>query len=527
MNSIKIYDTTLRDGTQAEDISVTAKDKVVISKKLDEMSFDYIEGGWPGSNPKDKDFFSIMKSNKLNFSKLVAFGSTKRAGEKIERDPSIRSLLDAEVPVVTIFGKTWDFHVTDALKITLEENLDIIAESIEYLKKYHNEVIYDAEHFFDGFKKNKEYAIKTIKAAQDSGADWIVFCDTNGGSLPSEIDSIIKKIKPYLKHSVRLGIHAHNDAELAVANSLCAVENGIEMVHGTINGFGERCGNANLCSIIPNIILKLNKNCLNGMSSLKKITKLSRFTNEILNKRHFRHQPYVGVSAFTHKGGVHVSAVLKHPETYEHISPDLVGNQRRIVVSDLSGKSNIFAKAEELGLDIDEKSQMAQEVLNRVKELENKGFQFEGADASFEILARKASGKYKKYFELIGFRVIDHKVEEGEPPISEATIRIKVNDQEEHTAAMGDGPVNAIDNALRKALKNIYPIIDTIKLSDYKVRILSPDSGTAALTRVLIESEDDNDKWTTVGVSQNIIEASWQAVVDSIEYKLMKEDKNI
>ncbi len=525
MQVIKIYDTTLRDGTQAEDVSVSSRDKIKIAKKLNEMFFDYIEGGWPGSNPKDMDFFKAMKKEKLNHSKLVAFGSTKRADMPIEKDTSIQSLLEAEVPVVTVFGKTWDFHVTHALKISLQQNLDIINESIRYLKKYHDEVIYDAEHFFDGFKKNEKYAIDTIKSAVDAGADWIVFCDTNGGSLPFEIVNIIERIKPYIDEKIKLGIHTHNDSELAVANSLMAIEAGIEMVQGTINGFGERCGNANLCSIIPNIILKLKKDCLKGFESLKNLTHLSRYVNEILNKRHFRHQPFVGISAFTHKGGVHVSAVLKASETYEHINPELVGNERRVVVSDLSGKSNIFAKAEELGFKIDENSKIAKDVLKKVKDLENKGFQFEGADASFEILTRKASGTYKKFFDLIGFRVIDEKIKEGEPPIAEATIMIKVGNKIEHTAAMGDGPVNALDNALRKALKKIYPVIEKVRLSDYKVRILSPDAGTAALTRVLIESEDEYDKWTTVGVSENIIEASWQALVDSLEYKLLKSLK--
>ncbi len=525
MTSIKIYDTTLRDGTQAEDISVSAKDKIKIAKKLDEMFFDYIEGGWPGSNPKDMDFFQEMKNEHLSHSKLVAFGSTKRADNRIENDASIQSLLKAEVPVVTIFGKTWDFHVTEALKISLEQNLEIINETIRYLKKYHDEVIYDAEHFFDGFKKNEKYAIETIKSAIDAGADWIVFCDTNGGSLPHEISEIIEKIKPFINDKVNLGIHTHNDGELAVANSLVAVQSGIKMVQGTINGFGERCGNANLCSIIPNLILKMGKECLKGKESLKKLTQLSRFVNEILNKRHFRHQPFVGISAFTHKGGVHVSAVLKAAETYEHINPELVGNKRRVVVSDLSGKSNIFAKAEELGLKIDEKSELTKEILNKVKDLENKGFQFEGADASFEILTRKASGDYHKFFDLIGFRVIDEKIKDSGTPITEATIMIKVGDKIEHTAAMGQGPVNALDNALRKALKTIYPVIEKVRLSDYKVRILSPDAGTAALTRVLIESEDGEDKWTTVGVSENIIEASWQALVDSLEYKLLKSSE--
>jgi 2-isopropylmalate synthase len=521
MSRVKIYDTTLRDGTQAEDISVTLRDKVKIAQKLDEMKFDYIEGGWPGSNPKDMEFFKLMQKEKLNFSKLVAFGSTKRAGLKISEDPSIQSFLKSGASVFTVFGKSWDFHVTEALNILLEENLEIIRESISYLKKYCDELIYDAEHFFDGFKKNKEYAIKTLLAAQDGGADWIVFCDTNGGTLPCEIIEIIEEVKPVV--NVKMGIHTHNDGELAVANSLVAVSAGIEMVQGTINGFGERCGNANLCSIIPNLILKMNKNCLNGLDSLKNLTKLSRFVNEILNKRHFRHQPYVGVSAFTHKGGVHVSAVRKAPETYEHINPELVGNKRKIVVSELSGKSNIEAKAEELGLKIDMNSKLAKEVVKKIKYLENKGFQFESADASFEILVRKASGNYNKFFELIGFRVIDEKLNENRKPFSEATIRIRVNDRIEHTAALGDGPVNALDNALRKALKKIYPEIEEVKLSDYKVRILSSDMGTAALTRVLIESEDEDDKWSTVGVSENIIEASWQALVDSLEYKLLKK----
>ncbi len=526
MNSPKkilIYDTTLRDGTQAEDISVTVNDKIKIAKKLDEMYFDYIEGGWPGSNPKDMDFFNAMKKEKLSFSKLVAFGSTHRADLTPDKDPNINALLSSGVSVVTIFGKTWDFHVTDALGISLERNLEIIYNTIEYLKKYVDEVIYDAEHFFDGYKKNKEYAIKTLKAAQDAGADWIVLCDTNGGTLTFELEEIIKEVKEEING--KMGIHTHNDTDLAVANSLYAVKHGATMVQGTINGFGERCGNANLCSVIPNLILKMGFDCLNGYDSLKKITYLSRYVNEILNKRHNRHQPYVGTSAFTHKGGIHVSAVRKAPETYEHINPELVGNKRKIVISDLSGKSNVLSKAEELGLKIDMDSELAKEVLKQIKDLENKGFQFEGADASFEILVRKAAGVYKPFFELIGFRVIDEKRKGDKEPIAEATIMIKVNDIIEHTASIGDGPVNALDNAMRKALKKIYPEIESVKLSDYKVRILSSEQGTAALTRVLIESEDEEDKWTTVGVSQNIIEASWQALVDSIEYKLLKEQK--
>ncbi len=523
MQRVLIYDTTLRDGTQAEDISVTVNDKIKIAKKLDEMHFDYIEGGWPGSNPKDMDFFNTMKKEKLNFSKLVAFGSTHRADLTPEKDPNIKALLDSGISVVTIFGKTWDFHVTDALEISLERNLEIIYNTVKYLKNYMDEVIYDAEHFFDGYKRNKDYAIKTLKAAQDAGADWIVLCDTNGGTLTFELEEIIKEVKKEING--KMGIHTHNDADLAVANSLYAIKHGATMVQGTINGFGERCGNANLCSIIPNLILKMNIPCLDGLDSLKKLTYLSRFVNEILNKRHFRHQPYVGTSAFTHKGGIHVSAVRKAPETYEHINPELVGNKRKIVISDLSGKSNILSKAEELGLKIDMNSELAKEVLKQIKDLENKGFQFEGADASFEILARKAAGVYKPFFDLIGFRVIDEKRRGDKEPIAEATIMVKVKDIVEHTAAIGDGPVNALDNAMRKALKKIYPQIESVKLSDYKVRILSSEQGTAALTRVLIESEDEEDKWTTVGVSQNIIEASWQALVDSIEYKLLKEKK--
>ena len=523
MDKVLIYDTTLRDGTQAEDISVTSKDKIKIAKKLDELCFDYIEGGWPGSNPKDMDFFNMMKKEKLNYSKLVAFGSTHRAGIKPEDDENIKALLSSGVSVVTIFGKTWDFHVTDALGISLNENLEIIYNTISYLKKYVDEVIYDAEHFFDGYKKNKDYAIKTLKTAEEAGADWIVLCDTNGGTLTFELEDIMKEVVPII--TTNIGIHTHNDTELAVANSLYAVKYGAKMVQGTINGFGERCGNANLCSIIPNLIIKMKINCLNGYESLKKLTHLSRYVNEILNKRHNRHQPYVGTSAFTHKGGVHVSAVRKAPETYEHINPELVGNKRKIVISDLSGKSNILSKAEELGLEIDMSKDFAKKVLDKIKDLENKGFQFEEADASFEILARKAAGVYEDFFELIGFRVIDEKRKDDKEPISEATIMIKVNDIIEHTASLGNGPVNALDNALRKALKKIYPQIEAVKLSDYKVRILSSDEGTGALTRVLIESEDEEDKWTTVGVSNNIIEASWQALVDSLEYKLLKDKR--
>jgi len=518
---LKLYDTTLRDGTQAEDINFSVEDKVRIAQKLDELGIHYIEGGWPGSNPRDIQFFKAIKSVRLNFSKIVAFGSTRKAGNKVHNDPNIKALLQADTPAITIFGKTWDMHVKEALRISLEENLELISDSVRYLKKNADEVFYDAEHFFDGYKAKPDYAIKTLRAAQDAKADCIVLCDTNGGTLPHEIVQIIKDVRRHIK--TPLGIHSHNDSETAVANSIIAVKEGISHVQGTINGFGERCGNANLCSIIPNLKLKMGIDCISS-EQMKKLRETARFIYELANLTHNKHQPYVGDSAFAHKGGIHVSAVMKRPDTYEHIKPELVGNHQRVLVSDLSGRSNIIYKAEEFGIDINSKDPVVQKILAALKELEHQGFQYEGAEGSFELLMQKALKSRKRYFRLLGFRVIDEKKKEDELPHSEATIKLEVDGKVEHTASEGNGPVNALDNALRKALEKFYPNLKEVRLIDFKVRVISAGKGTAASVRVLVESGDGKEKWGTVGVSENVIEASWQALVDSLEYKLYREE---
>jgi 2-isopropylmalate synthase len=520
-DSVKIYDTTLRDGSQAEDIAFSVEDKIRIAQKLDELGVHYIEGGWPGSNPKDLQFFQEIKSIPISHAKIAAFGSTCRAGTPPEKDLNMQSLIEAGTEVVTVVGKTWDIHPLEAMNITLNQNLEIIDQSIRFLKTRVSEVIFDAEHFFDGFKNNPSYALSALKAAQDAKADWIVLCDTNGGTFPDEVQSIIKEVKKKIK--VDLGIHAHNDTEMAVANTILAVKQGALMVHGTINGYGERCGNANLCSIIPNLKLKMGIDCISD-GQLKKITEVSRFVSELANLPHHRYLPYVGKSAFAHKGGLHVSAIRKKDATYEHIQPGLVGNRQRVLISDLSGESNILYKAAEFKIDLKSKDPKVKKILDDLKRLENEGFQFEGAEGSFEILIKKALGQHKKFFELMGFRVIVEKKEEEAPPLSEATIMVRVGDRVEHTAAVGNGPVNALDNAIRKALEKFYPELREVKLLDYKVRILSTRDGTGAQTRVLIESGDRESKWGTVGVSENIIQASWQALVDSIDYKLLKEE---
>jgi 2-isopropylmalate synthase len=525
MKRVEIYDTTLRDGSQAEDIAFSVEDKLRITEKLDELGVHYIEGGWPLSNPKDAEYFKKAKKLKLKNAVLVAFGSTHKPKHKVKDDTNIKSLLDAETSAITIFGKTWDFHVKESLKIPLSENLDIIHSSVSYLKKYTDKVFFDAEHFFDGYKDNAAYALKCLAAAKDAGADCLVLCDTNGGTMPDEIEKIIKELRTQnSKLKTQIGIHAHNDSECAVANSIIAVKLGASQVQGTINGLGERCGNANLCSIIPNLHIKLGIKSISD-AQLKRLRDVSRFVNEIANIRHFKRQPYVGDSAFAHKAGIHVSAVMKRPETYEHIKPEFVGNSHRVLISDLAGKSNIIRKAKEFNISIDPDSPQLQDILNQLKDLEHQGFQFEGAEASFELLLKKTLGLHKKFFDLIGFRVIVEKRKEGEIPLSEATIMVKVGGKTEHTAATGNGPVNALDNALRKALDKFYPELKKIKLLDYKVRVLTAGKGTSAKVRVLTESGDEKNRWGTVGVSENIIEASWQALVDSIEYKLLKEEE--
>lgn len=521
MNAIQIYDTTLRDGSQSEDVSFTVEDKIRIAHKLDELGVHYIEGGWPGSNPRDIDFFQKVREIKFQQAKVVAFGSTRLVQKRVEDDPSLQALIKAETEAVTIFGKTWDLHVREAISTTLEENLAMIFETVDFLKKRFDEVFYDAEHFFDGYKANPNYALKTLKEAQSAGADCLVLCDTNGGSLPSEIQTIVETVKKNLQ--IPIGIHTHNDSELAVANAIAAVSSGAVQVQGTINGIGERCGNANLVSIIPNLKLKMGKECISDdqMANLKEV---SAFVDEIVNRAHWNHQPFVGKSAFAHKGGVHVNAIKKNRATYEHIDPGLVGNQTRILVSDLSGKSNILFKAKEYGIDIEDDNPKIKKILKELKEAESLGYQYEGAEGSFELLMRNALGEETKFFEFVGFRVIVEKRREDETPISEATVKIRVNGEHEVSAAEGHGPVNALDSAIRKALIKFYPELKEIDLFDYKVRILEEKKGTTAKIRVLIESGDNHEKWGTVGVSENIIEASWQALLDSIHYKLMRNN---
>ena len=521
MRTIEIYDTTLRDGAQSEDVSFSVEDKLRITEKLDELGVQYIEGGYPGSNPRDIEYFKKVAKCRLTQAKIVAFGSTHRPKNKASRDETLKALLDTGTPVVTIFGKTWDFHVREALKVPLKENLDIIHNSVAYLRKHTDKVFFDAEHFFDGYRHNPEYALKCLEAAQDAGADCLVLCDTNGGCTPTVIRDVVRQVKKAC--TTPLGIHVHNDSDCAVANSIVSVEEGITQVQGTINGLGERCGNANLISIIPNIQLKLGMKCLTA-EQLMKLRDVSRFVTEIANLRHFKRQPYTGDSAFAHKAGMHVSAIRKSPETYEHIRPDLVGNSQRILISDLAGRANILRKAEEIGIKLESDSAQLQDIITQLKDLESQGFQFEGAEASFELLMKKALGLHKRFFDLIGFRVIIEKRKEGEEPLSEATIMVKVSGHIEHTAATGRGPVNALDNALRKALEKFYPLLRDVKLHDYKVRVLTAGKGTTAKVRVLVESGDKDSRWGTVGVSENIIEASYQALVDSIEYKLLKEE---
>ncbi len=524
-NKIFLYDTTLRDGTQSEDVNFTVIDKLRIAERLIEFGIDCIEGGWPGSNPRDMDFFNALKTNKnIDINKISAFGSTRRAKKTCEDDEIIQSLLDANVPNITIFGKTWDLHVLDALKISLDENLEIIHDTIRYLKGKVNKVYYDAEHFFDGYNANPEYALKTLLTACEAGADCVILCETNGGTMPDKVSEIVAVVKKTLGN-YNFGIHAHNDCEMAVANSVMAVRGGATHVQGTINGYGERCGNANLCSIIPNLQLKYGYKCISD-ENLTKLKSLSDFLDEIGNLKHNTHRPYVGKSAFAHKGGVHVSAILKNSKTYEHISPELVGNTQRVLLSDLSGKSNLIYKAKEFGLDIESHSDTIQEVLHQLKELENRGFQYEGAEASFELLIRRAMNTLPEFFDILSYRVIDEKNKSlSVAPLAEATVRVAVNGEVEHTAAGGNGPVNALDKAIRKALIHFYPNLKDMALVDYKVRILSSHNGTQATTRVLVVSQDAMSTWSTVGVAENIIEASYQALLDSIIYKLLKDNK--
>ncbi|MBU2568020.1 MAG: citramalate synthase [Elusimicrobia bacterium] len=518
---VKIYDTTLRDGSQSYGVSFSLEDKIKIARALDDFGIHFIEGGWPGSNPKDEIFFNHARKNmRLKNAEIVAFGSTRYKGNAARNDPNLQSIVRAKTKTACIFGKTWDLHVVHALRTSLEENLKMIEDSIRYLRQKGLRVIYDAEHFFDGFRANREYALKTLEAASGAGAFNITLCDTNGGTLPDELREIIRTVKKYAK--TPLGIHAHNDSECAVANSLVGVAEGAVLVQGTINGIGERCGNANLCSIIPNLSIKSGIDTI-PQDKLKTLTELSRYFSEIANISPDDKQPYVGSSAFAHKGGVHVSAMARHTGTYEHISPSIVGNERRILVSELSGKSNILMKAKELMIDFEKDKDATEKIISAIKKLEHQGYQFEDADASFALSAHRAIGRYKPFFELKGFRVIVEKDAKTGRMHSEATIKVAVEDVEEHTASDGDGPVNALDNALRKALEKFYPEIREMSLMDFKVRVINANAGTGAKVRVLIESRDRKDSWGTIGVSENIIEASWQAMVDAVEFKLFRE----
>lgn len=517
-NTITVYDTTLRDGSQTVGISFSLNDKIRIAQELDKLNIDYIEGGWPGSNPKDDLFFKEIKKVQLNHSKIVAFGSTIRSDKPAAEDAMLRALIDSGMQTVTIVAKTWDFQVTRALNIDLKKNLEIIKNTIAPLKDKGITVLLDAEHFFDGFKANSEYTLETIGEAARSGADMVVACDTNGGVMPGEVDEIIRKTVHDL--TIPLGVHFHNDAGVAVANTIIAVQAGAQSVQGTINGYGERCGNCDLTTLIPNLVLKMGYQC-NAADSLIHLTEVSRFVSETANLAHNERAPYVGDNSFAHKGGIHVSALSKDTRTYEHIDPELVGNRRKVLISELSGKSNVTYKAQELGIDITRDVSLPEKILKKIKYLEDKGYQFEAAEGSFELLIREATGEYIPFFDLKGFRVITEKNEAGDI-ICEATIKVEVDGTIEHTAANGNGPVSALDNALRKSLEKFYPELKDLHLTDYKVRVLNEKAGTSAAVRVLIDQKQHTEHWGTVGVSENIIEASWHALVDGIEYMLFK-----
>jgi 2-isopropylmalate synthase len=532
MDPILLYDTTLRDGTQGENVTFSAEEKLNIAMRLDDIGIHYIEGGWPGSNPRDLAFFELAKRVEFKHARLAAFGSTRKPGSRPDEDDNLQALLEAQTPTVTIFGKSWDLHVEKVMNNTPKENLGMISDSVAFLKQRGREVIYDAEHFFDGYKNNQDYALETLSAAISGGADFIVLCDTNGGTLPLELDSIINEVKtemlvkranPSQNEVIKLGIHSHNDCGVAVANSITAVQTGAVMVHGTMNGYGERCGNADLTSIIPILCLKMGHACISE-KKLKKLRNLSRYVSETANLVPLNSRPFVGKSAFAHKGGIHVSAIMKTPRAYEHMDPGQVGNKRRVLVSDLSGKSNVEYKAKELGIELGKNGFDSRKIASEVKQLEQEGYQFDTADGSFKILLEKFTDQFRPHFELESFRVTIEK-DKDQPCSAHATIKIGVGDKKEITAGEGYGPVSALDNALRKALDKFYPDLDTMRLVDFKVRVIDGTRGTAAKVRVLIESRDQNQIWSTMGVSEDIIEASWQALADSFQFKLENEEK--
>lgn len=527
-NQVLLYDTTLRDGAQREGISLSLEDKLKIARQLDKLGIPFIEGGWPGANPKDVQFFWKLQEKPLTQAEVVAFCSTRRPYISSDRDQMLQMVLAAGTRWVTIFGKSWDLHVTDGLKTTLEENLAMIRDTIEYLRSQGRQVIYDAEHWFDGYKKNPDYALQTLKAAKNAGAIWLVLCDTNGGTLPQEVSQIVKEVVekldvgPDKETFPKLGIHTHNDSGTAVANGLAGVLEGVRMIHGTINGYGERCGNANLCTLIPNLKFKMGYSCLTD-TQLTQLSKTSRLISEIVNLAPDDHAPFVGRSAFAHKGGVHVSAVQKNPLTYEHIKPEKIGNKRRIIISDQSGLSNVLSKAKTFGIELKKEDLACRDILEQIKKLEHEGYQFEAAESSFELLMRQALGQRKTMFQLKGFQVHCDMLQEQEISYSNAlaTIKVTVNGEDRLEVAEGNGPVAALDSALRKALVNFYPEVAEFHLTDYKVRILDGESGTSSKTRVLVESSNGKERWSTVGVSPNILEASYEAVVEGIEYGLL------
>ncbi|MFL5804602.1 MAG: citramalate synthase [Roseiflexaceae bacterium] len=520
---ISLYDTTLRDGAQREGLSLSAEDKVKIARELDAFGVHYIEGGWPGSNPKDAEFFQRIKQVELRQARIAAFGSTRHAKNSCEDDPNTRALVEADTPVVTLVGKSSTLHVEKVLETTLDENLRMIADSVAYFKQLGKEVVYDAEHFFDGYKLDAEYALETIGAAGRAGADWVVLCDTNGGSLPQEVAEAVRIVHEHLARELgadrvpRLGIHTHNDGALAIANAMVAVAAGCVQVQGTINGYGERCGNMDLIPLIANLQIKLGYACI-APEQLKRLSELSHYVAAIANLNPDTHAPYIGRSAFAHKGGIHVAAVAKLADSYQHIDPTLVGNEMRVVVSELAGRRNVHMRAEALGLELNGDERV---VLQQIKELENQGFQFEAAEGSFEMLVRRASPGYVAPFELLDFTVIVEK-RGGNDIMSQATVKLRIGGEMMHTAAEGEGPVNALDRAIRKALLPHYPELAEVHLVDYKVRIVNEHLGTAAKPRVLIESARGEERWSTVGCSENIIEASWQALWDSLELPLLR-----
>ena len=523
MDKVIVYDTTLRDGAQGEGINFSVPAKIRIARCLDEFGIDYIEGGFAASNPKDMEFFEAMRSVPLKHAKLAAFGSTRRAGVAAAQDAGLAAILKSGAPVATIFGKSWLLHVEKVLKTTPEENLAMIADSVRFLKKHGKETIYDAEQFFDGYRDDADYALQTLAAAAEAGADALVLCDTNGGRLTSEVAEITARVAARFP-GVQIGIHTHNDSELAVANSLAAVQAGARMVQGTVNGYGERTGNANLCSIIPGLALKLGCALTCG-PRLDQLRHVSVLLDEIADQRPLKSRPYVGESAFAHKAGMHVDAVGKVSKSFEHIAPEAVGNERRILMSELSGASNVRLKTGEMGLVFQKDSPEVKDVLRKLEHLEKNGYAFESADASFKLLVQKVLKKHVPFFELQGFSVVVQKADAASKATTTATIKVSVNGQAELTAGEGDGPVDALNVALRKVLRRFYPAIDSVVLEDYHVRILDPETATQATTRVLIDSSDGHDRWGTVGVSGNIIEASWEALVDSVEYKLFLDEQ--